>query len=473
MPREPTSGLAQPRDSYATLERRLAERTRELRDALDQQTATAEILRVIASSPTDLQHVLDAVAVSAARVCEADGAIIHRLEGGKLRPVAACGSLQPLRERIDAATYRPEAAMDAADQPVALALDRSSPPGRAVVDRQLIHVEDLVKVLDTEFPSARINQQRFGTRTVLAAPLLREGLPVGDILVVRQEPQPFSEKQIALLRTFADQAVIAIENVRLFQELERKNRELEVASQHKSEFLANMSHELRTPLNAIIGFSEVLSEKMFGELNDRQEEYLNDILTSGQHLLALINDILDLAKVEAGHMELEPAELSLPSALENGLTMVKERAARHGIALHLDIGPDLELIEADERKLKQMVFNLLSNAVKFTPDGGSVTLSAHRSGEMLRVAVSDTGIGIPESDRELIFDEFRQSGDGRGRGRPEGTGLGLALTRRFAELHGGRIRVESEVGVGSTFTIEIPARQSTAMASGTALGQPS
>ena len=211
--------------------------------------------------------------------------------------------------------------------------------GRAVIDRRTIHVRDLAAEPSSEFPEGRALSEHIGNRTTLATPLLREGVPLGTIMIRRLEVRPFTNQQIDLLRTFADQAVIAIENVRLFQALEQKNLELEVASQHKSEFLANMSHELRTPLNAIIGFSEVLSEKMFGDLNERQEEYLNDILTSGQHLLSLINDILDLSKVEAGRMELDLSEFSLPQSLENGLTMVKERAGRHGIALGIQLDP--------------------------------------------------------------------------------------------------------------------------------------
>jgi CheY-like chemotaxis protein len=231
-------------------------------------------------------------------------------------------------------------------------------------------------------------------------------------------------------------------------------------SKHKSEFLASMSHELRTPLNAIIGFSEVLIEKMFGELNEHQEDYLNDILSSGRHLLSLINDILDLSKVEAGRMELELGEFSLREALDNGLTMLKERAGRHSIALGLEIEDGLDLVEADERKVKQIVFNLLSNAVKFTPDGGRVDLRARRVGQLVEVAVQDSGVGIAPEDQERVFEEFRQAGSSTS-ATQEGTGLGLALVKKFVELHGGQIGLRSEVGVGSTFTFTIPARQAT------------
>jgi signal transduction histidine kinase len=241
------------------------------------------------------------------------------------------------------------------------------------------------------------------------------------------------------------------------REVEEKSRELEQVSQHKSEFLASMSHELRTPLNAILGFSEVLLERMVGELNDKQEEYLQDVLSSGQHLLSLINDILDLSKVEAGRMELELGEFSLREALANGLTMLRERATRQGIALSLEIEPGLDCIEADERKLKQVVFNLLSNAVKFTPDGGRIELSARRADDDAAITVRDNGIGIAPDDLERVFEEFQQVGPGAA--RAEGTGLGLPLSRKFVELHGGRLWAESEVGVGSTFTVRLPLRR--------------
>ena len=242
---------------------------------------------------------------------------------------------------------------------------------------------------------------------------------------------------------------------RMSEELGRLYQQLEAASRHKSEFLANMSHELRTPLNAIIGFSEVLLERMFGELNPKQEEYLQDIMTSGRHLLSLINDILDLSKIEAGRMELEPSAFDLPAALEGCLTLVRERATRDGITLGLTVDEHLGQIVADERKVRQVVLNLLSNAVKFTPQGGRVAINAVRADGATEISVSDTGIGIAAQDQELIFEEFRQAGGDYTRKR-EGTGLGLALARKFVELHGGRIWVKSEMGKGSTFTFALP-----------------
>jgi signal transduction histidine kinase len=287
---------------------------------------------------------------------------------------------------------------------------------------------------------------------------MREGRTFGTMFLRRTEVRPFTEKQIALSNTFADQAAIAIENVRLFREIQEKSAQLEIANKHKSEFLANMSHELRTPLNAIIGFSEVLIERMFGEVNPKQADYLKDIHDSGKHLLSLINDILDLSKIEAGRMELELSTFHLPSALSNAMTLVRERAQRHGIELGLDVDKRLGEFEADERKVKQILVNLLSNAVKFTPDGGRVDVSASMNGKYVEIAVRDTGIGIAAEDHAKVFEEFVQVGRDYTR-KAEGTGLGLALTRRFVELHGGEIRLASAPGKGSTFTITLPVRQ--------------
>jgi signal transduction histidine kinase len=318
----------------------------------------------------------------------------------------------------------------------------------------MFHVPDVMA--DSDRPGfAKATHEATGLRAILVVPMISDGEAIGSITTSFTEPGEFTEKQIALLNSFAAQAVIAIRNARLFREIQDKSRQLEIANQHKSDFLANMSHELRTPLNAIIGFSEVLLEKMFGEVNEKQLDYLQDIHSSGKHLLSLINDILDLSKIEAGRMDLDIAEFDLRSALQNAMTLVKERAQRHGIELSLEADEAIGAFRADERKFKQIMLNLLSNAVKFTPEGGRIGVRARPVGNAVEIAITDTGVGIAPEDQKMVFDEFKQVGRDYTK-KAEGTGLGLALTKRFIELHGGSIRLESAPGKGSTFTFTIP-----------------
>jgi signal transduction histidine kinase len=407
-------------------------------EALEQQTATAEILRVISTSPTDLQPVFETIAENALRLCDAAVSGVLRFDGALIH-LAAHRNFSPAMRAIIPQDY-----------PMAPTRRRMS--GRAILDRTVVHVPDVLS--DFDYPQDVAGST--GWRSFLSVPMLRKGQAIGAVTVVRTEPGPFSDRQIELLKTFADQAVIAIENVRLFKELEAANRELSAASQHKSEFLANMSHELRTPLNAIIGFSEVLSERMFGDLNEKQDEYLKDIHASGQHLLSLINDILDLSKIEAGRMELELSDFHLPTALDSALTLVRERAGRRGIALHLSIDERLGQMRGDERKIRQVLLNLLSNAIKFTPEGGRIEVAAAPRDGAVEVSVTDTGVGIAPEDQEAVFEEFRQVGTADK--KVEGTGLGLTLCRKFVELHGGTIWVKSQWGQGSTFTFTVPIR---------------
>jgi len=339
-------------------------------------------------------------------------------------------------------------------------------------------VEDMEQVKDQAYKPML---DLLNPHSLIVLPLKLEGRVLGVLSVDNVRTQrPLTVADQHLLTTLANQLAIAIAHALAYrqieqlnisleakvqertealrlqqQELQLVNTHLEVANRHKSEFLANMSHELRTPLNAIIGFSEVLLEKMFGNVNERQEEYLNDILSSGQHLLSLINDILDLSKVEAGKMELELGMFDLRQVLEGSLVMVKERALAHGLTLSLDMVDDLSVITGDERKLKQILFNLLSNAVKFTPDKGKIGIVAQRMNGAVQIAVWDTGVGIAPEDQQRIFEEFQQVGHGLA-GKTEGTGLGLALTKRFVELHGGTLWVESTPGSGSTFTFTLP-----------------
>jgi signal transduction histidine kinase len=418
----------------------LGTRNRDLTEALDRQTATSEILRAISGAQTDINPVFDAIARSAVKLCGAFACRVFRAEDELLSVVGEAYGTPEARALFHGTHSE--------------AIGRDSPSATAVRERRVVQYADVPN--DPDVPERYRERARArGYRALMAVPMVRDQVVLGTIAVARAEPGRFSDKQVALLQTFADQAVIAIENVRLFNERDAANRDLKAVSQHKSEFLANMSHELRTPLNAVIGFSEVMIDRMFGELNEKQDEYLKDIHASGQHLLSLINDILDLSKIEAGRMELELTGFDLPTAIENALTLVRERAGRRGIALHQIVDQRLGQVRGDERKIKQVLLNLLSNAIKFTPDGGRIEVRAGLVDGMAEIAVADTGVGIAAEDQDAIFEEFRQVGTADK--KVEGTGLGLALSRKFIELHGGRIWVHSQVGVGSTFTFTIPA----------------
>ena len=413
----------------------------ETKEALEQQKASAEVLGTISSSIADTQPVFDKILDSCERLFEGHQMGINLIGEDGLGHLGAYRG--PNRESFE--KYYP------------VPVGNDSGTGRAIRARNVVHFPDVREASDV--PQVLRNTAAVaGIRSVIFAPMMWEGRGVGVIFVGRASPGEFSEKAIRLLKTFADQAVIAIQNARLFREIQEKSAQLEIANKHKSDFLANMSHELRTPLNAIIGFSEVLAERMFGEINEKQADYLKDIHESGKHLLSLINDILDLSKIEAGRMDLEISTFDLPTALSNAMTLVRERAQRHGIELSLDVDKRLGAFQADERKFKQIVLNLLSNAVKFTPDGGRVDVSAKKYDSKIEVAVKDTGIGIAPEDHAAVFEEFKQVGRDYTK-KAEGTGLGLTLTKRFVELHGGEISLESAPGKGSTFTITLPVRQ--------------
>jgi signal transduction histidine kinase len=596
----------------------LQTRNRDLTEALEQQTATSEILRVISSSPNDIQPVLDAVAQNAARLCDASDAQIFRLDGNALRLAASFGSMSISTRAVFGEEGTP--------------VSRGWVTGRAVVDRRTVHVHDRAAESDDEYPLSKERQKILGHRTTLATPLLREGSAIGAILIRRMEVQPFSEKQIKLLETFADQAVIAIENVRLFQELqarteelarsveelralgevgqavsstldlqqllakivahavqlsrteggaiyefddvgqefqlrathrmseqlidairerpirlgetsvgqagvrraavqvpdileepdnplreilvgagvrallavpmmredriigalvvrrtlpgefeqktvdllqtfaaqsalaiqnarlfkeiEDKSQQLEIASKHKSQFLANMSHELRTPLNAILGYSELIMDGIYGEVPDRIHEVLERVDKSGRHLLGLINDVLDLSKMEAGQLTLSLADYSLKEVVQTVYSAVESLAAEKNISLRVTTAPDLPLGRGDERRISQVLLNLVGNAIKFT-EVGEVRLEATAADGAFLVSVSDTGPGISEAEQQKIFEEFQQA-DASSTKTKGGTGLGLSIARRIVELHGGRLWVESSPGKGSTFSFALP-----------------
>jgi signal transduction histidine kinase len=416
----------------------LEARTAALTRSVEQLTALGEVGRAV-SSTLDLETVLTTIVSRAVQLSGLDGGVVFEYDEAAEEFVhrAATESGGGLAEARRATRVR---------------------KGEGVVGRTAITLEP-AQVPDITVPGVyesrlRDNLIESGIRAILAVPMVRDDRLIGCLVVSRNQAGDFPAETIELLRTFATQSALAIQNARLFREIEDKGRQLEAASRHKSEFLANMSHELRTPLNAIIGFSEVLTERMFGELNEKQDEYLKDIYASGQHLLSLINDILDLSKIEAGRMELELSDFDLPQAIGNAVTLVRERAGRRGIALHQTVDQRLDQIRGDERKVKQVLLNLLSNALKFTPEGGRVDVRATVADGMAEVSVTDTGIGIAPEDQETVFEEFRQVGTADK--KVEGTGLGLALSRKFIGLHGGRIWVESRVGQGSTFTFTVP-----------------
>ncbi|HEX3295794.1 MAG TPA: GAF domain-containing protein [Nocardioides sp.] len=397
------------------------------------------------SSSLDVDRVLSTVAMHAVKLSGTDG-----------------GSIMEYTERDRSfrvrSVYRTQPDVVESLRSIRIDLDETL-VGRAARERRPIVVTDLSRTeLD---PHLRILHDA-GWRSLVAVPMLREDQIVGSLIVRRKRTGDFTEETVDLLETFASQSALALLNAQLFQELKEQSAELELASRHKSEFLASMSHELRTPLNAVLGFSEVLLEGMFGEINERQEEYLRDIHGSGKHLLELLNEVLDLSKVEAGRMELEYTSFDLGALLGGAVSMLRERATLHGIELVVEVEEGVGQVYADELRLKQVLLNLITNAVKFTGDGGSVTVRAVRDGSDIDITVTDTGIGVPEADRERIFESFQQGG--RGGSREEGTGLGLTLSRRIVELLGGHMWLETEVGRGSTFGFSIPARERQAAA---------
>jgi signal transduction histidine kinase len=424
----------------ASLFQELQTRTRELARSVEELKALGEVGRAV-SSTLDIEKVLATVVARAVQISGTDCGVVYEYD-------------EERQEFHLRASHRMEQEVVEALRATPIRLGEGV-TGRAATTRGPVQVPDILDERELAGTRVRPTLARLGYRSLLSVPLLREQQIMGGLTVWRRQAGKFEPEVVNLLQTFATQSALAIENARLFREVEDKGRQLEAADRHKSEFLANVSHELRTPLNAIIGFSEVLREKLFGELNEKQDEYVDDILSSGRHLLSLINDILDLSKIEAGRMELELAIFDLPAALENALLLVRERAVRQRVELERVVDERLGEFNGDERKIKQILVNLLSNAVKFTPEEGQVRVEATLGDGSVIVSVVDSGIGVAPQDQEGIFEAFRQvrTSDAR---KHEGTGLGLALTKKFVEMHRGKIWVESELGKGSRFIFTLP-----------------
>jgi signal transduction histidine kinase len=428
-------------DHERSLESKIAERTVELGQSVARLQALAEISQAV-NSTLDLQQVLETIVARAVHLSSANVGAIYEFDevAGVLRLRAVTGTSPELTAKLQAK---------------ALHLGEGV-SGRAAATGKPIEVSDVDDPANLYVSPVREITDVAGLRALLAVPLLREGRVVGSLTLARQHTGSFPPEIVDVLQTFAEQSTLAIQNAHLFREIAEKSRELEAASQHKSQFLANMSHELRTPLNAILGYTELIVDRIYGDLPDKILEIMSRVQRSGRHLLGLINDVLDMSKIEAGQLQLSLKDYSLTDTVNTVVAAMEPLVAEKSLRLTVDVDADLPLGFGDDRRLAQVLLNLVGNAVKFTDQGG-VKVWARKSNGHFLVSVADTGPGIPASEQRRIFEEFQQvdSSSTRMKG---GTGLGLAIAKRIVEMHGGRLWVESAVGAGSTFCFSIPVR---------------